>query len=203
MNTVPIAPITFADFLLKSGILKKTDNGYSGEYFTGGQSYASEFTPHEITQVDERLVDVVEALLASKYAERTNGLVYAKPLLLTLHHWNNPVPVLSSDKKRHYVVKVTGVSAMSYMPAYVKLWANAYTDVAITNGTPYVLNSRVLAFEVAKKELERHYPGWEKRYQVMQDLQTDSIETLQLVFTKPVKDVDLVSTFDMSAISFD
>lgn len=198
-----IKPISFAEFILNSGELKKTNTSYTGQYSINGQPYLRSFTYEDIEHVDMRLPTVIEALLASKYGDRTNGSVFTKPLLLSLHHWNNPVPILSTDKKRHYLVRVTGVSATSSLSKSLKLWANAYTDVALADGVPFVVNSRVMAFEVAKSELDRHFPGWQTRYQVMQDLQTDSIETLQLVFARPVKDVVHENTFDMSTISFD
>lgn len=198
----PISPISFADFLHTGGELTKTAGGYYAQYTANTQSYVQLFTLDDVSTVDERLPLVIDALLTSKYGQHTEGRVYTKALLLTLHHWSNPSPIFSTGKKQHHVLRVTGVSVVPHS-ANVKLWANAYTNVALTNSVPYVTNSRMMAFEVSKRELERHYPGWQTRYQVMQDLQTDSIETLQLVFARPVKDVEQANTFDMSAISFD
>lgn len=195
--------ISFRDFINTGGSLRKEDTGYIAEYGSTKERYTHTFSRADIALFDTRMPIVVDALFTGEYGKKTAGRVYAKALALTLHHWQFDTPVRCEDHCKRYITRINSVQDYMEHRSTVKLNANTYADILYVEDIPYVTHSRDTVFSVNKKELEKHFPGWKLRHDLMLEVQGGPSTLINAVFTRPTTSTSNALDTQLPGVQFD
>lgn len=195
--------ISFRDFIGTGGSLLKEGDVYIAQYGATTSPFTHTFTKSDIAEFDSRMPVVIEALFTGEYGKKTGGRVFTKALALTLHHWQYDNPVRCADHSKRYITRVNSVPEHTETRTQIKLNANTYSQVLLVDDIPYVTHIRSTVFSVNKAELEKHFPGWKLRYDLMMEVQGDMDTLINAVFTRPKSTATNALDMELPGIAFD
>lgn len=203
MTTLINHPITFEEFLKEGGNLHKWSDGYRLNFEVDGQLAECTISKESINDYDPRLLLIIEDMTSQFVGTFSIRRVYTKSLLWSLDHWENPMPITV----RHYGdINLNAVdNILKYDPLddYVSLMASIYYRVSRVGDLTYVEDVTRKQIDVPKTELDKYYPGWSLRYELMDNVAADKKVLMAAVFPCPTGKSALVNEPAFDAITFD
>lgn len=202
MTSIKNHLITFEEFLKLGGNLQKTGAGYRANFQASNALCSCELSTEAIAKVDMRLPKVIDAMFEEEGKFRTDksmSRVYVQTIQSTLNHWDYPVQVKTIHNHSVYINKITKVLQYPTPRGDVALSVECSRHINHIDGIPYVTTTVVNDIEVPLEELDRFYPGWQTRYDVLSQLGYVNPDLVDQVFQKPQS----VSPIPMGNVSFD
>lgn len=194
----------FMSHLSKKGMLVQ-DAGFvqlcCGKVDDNGYSVREDFTNEQLAAIDARLPVILDRMFNNVRTPAVPLLtIFTGWLLNTFKHWDNPHAVCDTTGEKFNILEVTRFIRFEPNPEYVSIRATCY-KVQYESGIPYVAHTKVEQISVSIAELEKNFPGWRQRYDIMQSLGVDMDELVATVF--PRDSQIKASQIDMHGVEFD
>lgn len=205
MTTPASARITFAELLTSEGNLEKIPTGYRAHFVLFGKATPQDFTVEEVAAYDPRLPKAFDAILADE--PKIQGVtrtprVFVDWINRTLTHWSNPVQITLKTGYQFYISRIDAIRKYPSSEDCVELSVECYRTphVIESPGTvEYVKGVTYNDVEIPYTELEKYYPGWKVRMDLMSQLPTTRGELLDYVFQTSTP----VAAEDLSGLDFE
>jgi hypothetical protein len=184
---------TFEEYLSETGTMVREDNGVSASYLHEGKLKFVRYSWAELDALDPRLATVVKHMFDSDIYYVSSTWVNN-----TLAYWKNPVPLLDNKNNEHAVESVATVLMFNRNTEMVRLVTIDW-ELATVGDITYATRTKDEEYMVTSDELDKKYPGWKTRYDVLTSLETSQRELMDGVFnsvryeTAPHEQLDNVS----------
>lgn len=202
MASIKNHPITFEEFMELGGNLQKRTSGYLANFRFGSSLCSCEMSTADVSNVDERLPKVIDAMFEVEGQCRTDkslSRVYVQAIKTTRRFWDHPVHVRLSNNQSVYIHKIVNIFQKSPSNGDTVLEIECSRYVNTIDDIPYITTSTLNTVHIPAEELERFYPGWQTRLEVLSELGYSSSELANQVFQKPQP----VANMPMDNVSFD
>lgn len=192
-STQPISQPTFLEYLNQPGSMAQEENGVSASYLQDGNFYLARYSWEDIDKLDWRLSRVMKHMFRPDKRYLSNTWVNN-----TLAYWNNPVPLVDTKGIEHAVEGIYTLLVFNRNTRMVHLVSDDW-ELSSVDGITYATRTKDEEYMVTADELEKKYPGWESRYDVLVSLDTSQRELVAGVFndvtysTAPREDLDNVT----------
>lgn len=177
-------PIDLHQFLEIGIDIDKIDNGIRGHYLGVLRTCYSDFSNDTLASLDSRLPLTVAAMFDA--LNNRSDRLPARWLSDTLSYWENPVALraVPGDVCPAYITKL---SKMDDVTQAVHIGGYAYSIVE-KNDTVFAAGQKWFDCVTTYAELDKHYPGWQVRYNVMAALDIPERDMFLSVFPRqPLK----------------
>lgn len=157
------------------------------------------FTAEQLHQVDKRIPEVLYAMYSTD--SNIRNTVPTEWLRNTLNYMDNPVLLKDVFSRVYPVKEVSSVSWFDNDRSNVTI-SVVYYDYHRLEPLPYMTVTAETYITVATRELEKHYPGWLVRYDLLNVLDVDSKTLKPEVFAKPCT-TNLNTNTALTGLTFD
>lgn len=185
-------PIDFMSFLNKSSAsMAMQPDGIRGYFGSNDRLVYQDFPSEEIARVHPDLPGVIQVRFYQQH--NPENLLPTAWVLLTLSYWNDPLTLKTTDGRTVAIGSVNNVKAVYDKTAEAQLDVTKY-KLSFDQDTMFVVNTAWTGIFVSFAELERLYPSWKSRYDLLMSLGAPMEELVSAVFvreTRPVKAVNL------------
>lgn len=166
-------------FMSTHGHIESLHNGYRLHRKVDRKDVYSDYTIEDLAKLDPKIPDVLTTLFDTHIACRKRvPLVW---LHNTLSYMNNPLHLKDIFKSNYVVKEITSISFFEKDRTSVTISVMQY-DYFCLEPKPYITGESETYITVACDELDKHFPGWLARYDVLTSLNTDKEELLECVF---------------------
>lgn len=184
MTTNQNGEMTFREAIEYGGSLDQTLDGVRISYIHNAKLLNKEFTNADIANVDPRLPRVLAAMFdAVKVNDIPILTIYSSWVINTLSIWENPLAIVDIHNETHYVQDLMAFLDGSETTDILKISGSGYPLYHV-DGIPYVKHTAWITLEVTPAELDKHFPGWEIRYDLLSALGSSKDEIYKSVFTR-------------------
>lgn len=139
------------------------------------------FSDAELKAVDERLPAIIEGMTSSEFRFRRR--VSTNWVRNTLSYMDDPVAITDIFKMQYLVKLVSGISFLEKDRSGVTL-SVMYYDFVRLEPVPYITDIKESFITVATTELDKFYPGWLTRYDMLCALGSSKDELVTGSFTR-------------------
>lgn len=176
--TKPFHPPTFAEYLSLNGSMVQEENGVSGTYIVDGHLYFVRYRWEDIDMLDSRLSTVMKHMFSQDNYYLSNTW-----LNNTLAYWENPEPLVDNKGHAHAVEGIYALLVFNRNTRMVHLVSDDW-ELTSVEGITYATRTKDEEYMVTTDELEKKYPGWETRYDILTSLDTSQRELMEGVFNR-------------------
>lgn len=179
-NTATTIP--FHEFLSSSGgTLTRLHSGVEASFLKQGGWVTSRYSWEDLESIDARLAKVVSAMFTPE-GQRVS-YVSAYWMNNTIKFWKNPTPLFDVEGAPYVVDEVTQVLSFNRLTQVVTI-AAVVCKVFKVDVIDYVRHTENADIVTTVAELEKTFPGWKMRYDVMTALGVEQRELMTSVFTR-------------------
>jgi hypothetical protein len=179
---IPTDKPAFLDCFHQVGYLYADRDAYVVGYLTSVNPDHYTYSDNELAAADPRLPKVV-AKLCRQYKHSSVPL---SSIFNTIDFWKNPVFLKGANGETYAIRKFKEVKNIDRETGLVQLVVESYHHFR-AGSCPYVTYQEELTLTFSSEELEKRYPGWFVRYDVLGVLATDDAEMLQSLFQQAPK----------------
>lgn len=189
----------FDDFLTSNGgTLTRLYTGVEASFIKGGNWVTQRYSWDDLASIDSRLPATVKAM----FTDTDNEVNYVSSYWVnnTIKFWKDPTPLRDVNRRAYTVDEVLQVLSFNRLTEVVDL-AAVVCKVFTVGGVEYVKHTTNADIKTTSAELEKTFPGWKMRYDVMTALAVEQRELMGTVFTrdKPV----LPETVCVAGVTFE
>lgn len=182
--------ITFAELLESEGNLEKIASGYRAHFVLYGKETPQDFTVEEVAAYDARLPQVFDAIIAQEHNVKGSSIprVFVDWINRTLTHWTHPVQITLPTGYEFYISKIDAIRKYPAPSGGIELSVECYQRPHVlegADGIEYVKGVSYNDVVIPYAELEKYYPGWKVRMDLLSQLSTSRAELLADVFQAP------------------
>lgn len=203
MTAIINHPISFETFLKEGGNLYRVRDGYVLNFEVNGALAECNISKDSIAEYDPRLGLIIDDMASQHVGSWSIRRIYVQSLLWSRAHWENPMPM----KVRHFGVihlnRVHNILKFDPQDDHVTLMASIYYRVSRVGDLTYVEDVTRKQIEVEKTELDKYYPGWSLRYELMENVAGNRDDILAAVFPRHDRTISVEATPSLSTVTFD
>lgn len=202
MPYTPNPPISFAAFLKHGGNLQRNNGAYIAHFHHGDKLAQQVISEEEIAAYEARLPEVLRAMFDDKDKRKTafsTSRVYTQSINNTLRYWEHPVRVKLLDGRDMYINAIDRIWIYPTQNNTAKLGVSCHAYLNRIGELTYVEDTVRKDVEVPVSELDKYYPGWSVRYDMLSQLGYQMQEMVDQVFKKP----DALAPMPLGDISFE
>lgn len=170
--------ISFSELLTKKGNLREVADGYLASYVENGDNDDDDlhkciFTIDEIARADARLPSAIAVMLGTlNSSANPRSMIYIQWLSDTLKHWDSPIKMTDIYNDTFYIKDITDIHMFTPGDEKVNLICHYYTPYT-HRGIDYAMEAEWDQLIVPVSEVDKYYPGWCQKYEIMKTLEPD------------------------------
>lgn len=171
---------TFANMAMRTG-------GIRGYFGSSDQLVYQDFSNEEIAKVHPNLPGIIQVRFYQQH--NPENLLSTNWVLQTLSYWNDPLTLKTTDGRTVALVSINNVKEVYDKTYEVQLDVTKY-KLSYDDDTLFVVDTAWTGIFVAFAELEKVYPGWKARYDLLVSLGTDTADLVKEVFNRQCRKLE-------------
>jgi hypothetical protein len=192
-NAVRVEKLKYA--LANGSSILKLASGYNIDYKEGAEYLVLHETVVGLAALDPRLPLAIDAMLA----QRQTCMMGPEAIRNTLYYWSDPLKI-RADNERTVIKNVAGIDHYDSETMIASVAASGY-DLHRVGKVEYVDLTKWGMFAVHHDELDKHFPGWLKRFEVARGIGLEEEAVTAHVFQQPEKNASTISV-EMTPVTF-
>lgn len=176
-------PIDFLAFItISSANMALVDGGIRGFYGKNGRLVCYDFRTEEIARVDARLPGVLQERFRQQ--NDPEAVLPVAWVQNTLDYWTSRIDLQTTSSRTYAIASVESVTELYDTAQEAKIGVIKYAE-SWDNDVYFATGTKWLECFVSYTELEKHFPGWRVRYDLMVSLADNPVELRNSVFQRP------------------
>lgn len=156
------------------------------------------FSDEDLKAVDTRLPCILEGMTSSEFRFRRR--VSTTWVRNTLNFMDDPVPLTDIFKMQYLVKLVSGITIFEKDRSAVTI-SVVYYDFVRLEPVPYITDIKESFITVATEELNKFYPGWLAKYDMLCALGSTKREIVSGTFMRPSVQASVKQ--ELNAVTFE
>lgn len=158
------------------------DGRVRGYYGLNGRLVCYDFPKEELISVDERLPGVLQVRFYQQ--NDPQAVLPVAWVQNTLDYWSSRINLQVTNSRTHPIASVESITELYEVAQEARISAIKY-DESWDDDVYFATGTHWFDCVVSYAELEKHYPGWRVRYELMASLANGPVELRNSVFQRP------------------